>query len=373
MRILCHCQNLYGVGHFVRMHQIAVGLARDHDVYLVDGGRPVPRRRAPAEPRRIALPPLRRDAAGSIIAMDGPSAGRALARRARLLEEAASTIRPDVVIVEHYPFSKWELAAEIDALITTARRVNPMVRILCSVRDLVAQGHFDVVTDRYTERVLELLDRQFDALLVHSDPAFASLEDLFAGAASIPIPVHYTGYVVEPVAAPPHDAVAPWATASGGGTATTPYLAAVVEAFACVSRTGAVGETTLHVFQGPGAGARDADALTRAAAGAPVRIHRFSTEYAAWLQGAEFSVSHAGYNTTAALLRARVPAVVIRLAAFGLATVVHAVDAPDPSALAGAIARLRGAPRPSHHFDLDGVAATRRLVEDGFGGQTSTP
>ena len=43
MRVLCHAQHLSGVGHFVRMHAIASGLGRTHDVYLVDGGRRVPR------------------------------------------------------------------------------------------------------------------------------------------------------------------------------------------------------------------------------------------------------------------------------------------------------------------------------------------
>ena len=40
MRVLCHAQHLTGVGHFVIAHNIARGLAKGHDVYLVKGGRP---------------------------------------------------------------------------------------------------------------------------------------------------------------------------------------------------------------------------------------------------------------------------------------------------------------------------------------------
>lgn len=47
VRVLCHAQHFKGIGHFVRMHAIARGMSEAHDVYLVDGGRPVPRRPGP--------------------------------------------------------------------------------------------------------------------------------------------------------------------------------------------------------------------------------------------------------------------------------------------------------------------------------------
>jgi predicted glycosyltransferase len=107
-----------------------------------------------------------------------------------------------------------------------------------------------------------------------------------------------------------------------------------------------------------------------------VHVHPFSTDYAAWLQGAAFSISHAGYNTTTALLRARVPALVVpnprvsdqvlraaRLEAAGLAAVIEGGESPAPAPLAEAMGRLLSAPRPCHDLDFDGVAATRRFVE----------
>jgi predicted glycosyltransferase len=46
--------------------------------------------------------------AGRLSAAAGPaSAPGVLAERARMLAEAAERFRPDVVLIEHYPFSKW--------------------------------------------------------------------------------------------------------------------------------------------------------------------------------------------------------------------------------------------------------------------------
>jgi predicted glycosyltransferase len=57
-----------------------------------------------------------------------------LAERTRRLTEAATRIRPDVVLVDHYPFGRWELDAEIGGTITAARWANVGIRVVCSVR-----------------------------------------------------------------------------------------------------------------------------------------------------------------------------------------------------------------------------------------------
>lgn len=66
MRVLCHAQNFKGIGHFVRMHAIARGLAEAHEVYLVDGGRAVPHHPGPWPLRFIEVPRLTR-AEGAVV------------------------------------------------------------------------------------------------------------------------------------------------------------------------------------------------------------------------------------------------------------------------------------------------------------------
>ena len=378
MRVLCHAQHLTGVGHFVIAHNIARGLAKGHDVYLVKGGRPVPRRSALVEPRSISLPILHRSHDGQLVAEDGRGAGEVLARRAELLADAARDIRPDVVLVDHYPFSKWELQSEISAAITAARAANPRVQVVCSLRDIAPRTRYeDMTDDEHAARVVEFLGEWFDALLVHADPKFVRLEEHFSGAADVPVALTYTGFVTEslpPAPSAPHR----WAVASGGGADATAFLVSTIRAFRRLAASGVVGDMRLQVFCGLAARPSDRAALDQAAGSGPVDVHGFSPSFLGWLHGAALSMSRAGYNTTTALLRARVPAVVVpgprlsdqrpraqRLAAAGLAVVVDSDRETDTAEMADAMDRALSAPTTWHTFDLDGVAATRRFLESG--------
>jgi predicted glycosyltransferase len=122
VRVLCHAQHFKGIGHFVRMHAIARGMSEAHEVYLVDGGRPVPRRPGPIE--LIPLPRLVR-ARGLIVGLgtDAPVSSL-VEQRVRLLTQAVERIRPDAILVDIYPFSKWEVEEEITRMIAVARRLN---------------------------------------------------------------------------------------------------------------------------------------------------------------------------------------------------------------------------------------------------------
>ena len=121
MQVLCYAQHLTGVGHFVRMHTIAAALAARHDVHLVEGGRPFPRPAFDAEPARVSLPVLRRGAQGALDALDGGSVTAIVAERTEQLANAVAELRTDVLLVDHYPFSKWELSEEIEGAARMAK------------------------------------------------------------------------------------------------------------------------------------------------------------------------------------------------------------------------------------------------------------
>ncbi len=374
MRVLCYAQHLSGVGHFVRMEAIARGLAAGHEVRLVDGGRPVPRRDAGA-PARVALPVIHRGA-GGLVASDGGTLAAALAERAARLRRAVEQLRPDVVLVDHYPFSKWELEGEILAMLTAARRIEPRVRVLCSLRDIAPRtAHERPGEGTWEERVAARLAQHFDGVLVHADPTFTRIEEHVAAAATLPVPVHYTGFVAAEAAGDPLATAAPYAVLScGGGVRGLPFLRATLAAFAAAGAAGVLRGLRLRVF--PGLFASDADlAALRAAASADVDLEPFSPEFARVLAGSALSISRAGYNTTVQLLQAGIPAVVVpdagmsdqpprarRLAARGLAVVVEG-DPPDRAQLVAAIAAALTRPRAPHGLDLDGVEGTRAIVE----------
>jgi len=377
MRVFCYSQHLSGVGHFVRTHALACGLAEAHDVVLVDGGRSVPRFPAPPRLRLLPLPRIDRRA-GVVVPVGEERLSYGLREeRVRRLTAAVSDFAPDVVTIEHYPWSKWDLEEEILAVIGAARRARPGMRVVCSLRDVAPRTRHEAVSAaEYERRVLERLKAHFDAVLVHADPRLSRLDEHFTSGESLPVPWAYTGLVTTPeglVANPSNEP--PYAVLSaGGGARALPFLRVAIEAFRRLSARGELGALRLMVFSGlfmdPGA----LDALA-AVCGGPVTLRPFSPDFSAWLRWSELSISEAGYNTSVDLLAARVPAVLVpnpemsdqrfraeRMQAHGLAVVVVGAP-PAVEALETAIRRARSGLRPAHNFALHGVAETRRLLE----------
>ena len=381
MRIVHHAQHLTGVGNAVLPRVIADALACEHDVFLVDGGRFVPGPSRAVAANRVRLPVLQRARGIGLVGEHGEPADEVFARRATVLTTTVDEVRPDVVIVDHYPFSKWELESEIVGLIDAARRTNAGVRVVASLRDISARSRYEQMSDQeYGDRVTRLLGEQFDALVVHSDPSFLRLDDSFPYSGELPVPLTYSGFVVEPVPETPdvpEEALSgtPHAVLSTGGIESPEFLAAAVEAFGRVAASGALGEMRLHAFAALG-GDDVVPSLRDAGRGAPVTVHPFSESFTAFLHTAALSISRAGYNTSTALLRSRVPAVVVpstrvsdqsfraqRFADAGLAVVVSGHHDADPDVLARAIEAAIDRPRPMHTLDLDGARATRRIIE----------
>jgi predicted glycosyltransferase len=378
VRVLCHAQHFKGIGHFVRMHAIARGMSEAHDVYLVDGGRPVPRRPGPRPIELIPLPRLVR-AQGLIAGLgtDAPVASL-VEERIRLLTQAVERIRPDAILVDIYPFSKWEVEEEITRMIAVARRRNARVQVVTSLRDIVPMTlHEAAPPGLYEAGVLSRL-ASFDAILAHGDPRFARIEDYFDRAADVRIPVHYTGFV----AGTPSPLVKPVEPGSyavlscGGNTASLAFLLSSIEAFRGLRARGALGSMSLFVFPSPDASAAHVAALSAATCDGPFRLCEFTPDFDAWLAGSTLSISRCGYNTAVQLLQARVRSVLVpnpdstdqpprarRLVKLGLAAVIEGA-APPVEAIATAIEEAMALPPVEHSLDLDGVAATQTILEE---------
>ena len=133
---------------------------------------------------------------------------------------------------------------------------------------------------------------------------------------------------------------------------------------------------SLFVFPSPDAGAADVAALSAATSDGPFQLCEFTPDFDAWLAGSALSISRCGYNTAVQFLQARVRSVLVpnpdnsdqpprarRLAKLGLATVIEGA-APPVEAIATAIEEAMARPPVEHALDLDGVAATQRMLEE---------
>jgi predicted glycosyltransferase len=366
LSVLIYAQALSGVGHYVRSFEIARALSRGHDVRLVDGGRYVPRP-AEHEVQRLELPRMVRGAAGLAPLLPDQRLDQLMAQRARALQVAVASFRPQVLIIEHYPFSKWDLESELLTFMAAARAACPHLLVVCSLRDIVRQTRFEHCSaEHYVAEVLRLVERDFDAIMIHGEERLTPLGASFAGAAALRVPIGYTGIVAERLTEA-NAATSPYLlVSSGGGSDPLQLASAVRAALASQSASRLLDEYRLIVCEGLSA----ASALPSTA-----DVRAFAPDFLRLLSGASLSISYAGYNTCANLLstgrRALLavhPAMSDQAPRAALmqslndARVVAAKDwAPRP--LAQLIQHALAAPLPNIEINLDGAERSAAFIE----------
>ncbi|MGD8267624.1 MAG: glycosyltransferase [Desulfobacterales bacterium] len=378
MKLIVYCQHVLGVGHFFRTLEICRALA-GHDIVLVSGGPPTPAN-LPANVRRRQLPELVMDR--DFQNLHSP-AGRRLEtvrdERRRQLQAIFREEAPDAFLVELYPIGRKAFRFELDPLLAEidAGRL-PACKVVCSVRDILVEKENAA---KHESRAVDILNRQFDALLVHADPRVVRLEETFGQLAAIRIPVVYTGFVAAKAVPVPDPGA--WRrsqdvaddqrlvlASAGGGAVGFDLLDAVSQA---VDRLQTRYPVVLQAFTGPFMANAQAAELARRQT-AIRRFNRFSEDFTTWLQVADATVSMAGYNTCMNLLTARPPALVYpfeqnreqglrarRLAARGALQVLQGRDL-EPARLAERLAGIMGQSPSPTTIDTDGAACTARWL-----------
>jgi predicted glycosyltransferase len=313
--LLFYCQHSLGMGHLVRSLALAASLAGRFRVVLLNGGK-LPRRLAvPRGVEVVNLPPLGLDSEGRIVSRDGRrTAERARELRRRIVVETYRRLRPRVVLVELFPFGRKKFADELLPLLEAARGEKtrrPLV--CCSLRDILVGKRAE--QQKHDARAVDTANRYFDAVLVHSDPAFARLEESLGSFGALAVPVHHTGFVL-----PEHEPSKDGATkvegqilvSAGGGLVGETLFRAAVDAYTLLRETE---DLTMKIVTGPflpeGAW-RSLRESARRVRGLSVR--RFVPDLCAEMRGSAASVSQCGYNTALDVLRAGVPALVVPFA-----------------------------------------------------------
>ncbi|MET0460839.1 MAG: glycosyltransferase [Ilumatobacteraceae bacterium] len=319
-RVLFHCQHSLGLGHLVRSLALAGCLAEHFDVTLLNGGRLPAGTIVPPGVELVDLPSLGHDAGHRLVSQEpGRSVDDVCAARRALVLDAFEQIRPDVVVVELYPFGRRKFEFELLPLLeaATARADRPLV--VSSVRDILV-GRDD--GGRHDERARQRADRYLDAVLVHSDPRFARFEESFRPSTPLAVPVHHTGFVV-PSRSPsgttptaPRGWMLPRVLVSVGGGMVGDDLLSTAAAAAPVvrARTGLTTTLVAGPFL-PDLARRRLHELvvTEPALTVLDRVDDLCAE----IGRSAASVSQAGYNTTMDVLRAGRPAIVVPYAAAG--------------------------------------------------------
>lgn len=366
LRVLFYVQHLSGVGHYVRTLEIAKAMSRHHQVWMLDGGQPVPRPDF-GQIQKLPLPRIqRRD--GKLVSVEG--SGRieqTMTARKETLAVAIARIRPQVVVVEHYPFSKWELTDEVNYMLATALAANPRVRVVSSVRDIPLQTRHEACSPtQYADAVVQRLNDQFDALMVHSDPRLARLDAFFPAADRIRIPVEHTGIVAESLALP-GGTEKTIIVSAGGGKDAVGLLDCASAAWRRLRGAGMLEGYRMLLFGELGtseAQAAPADGIERLP---------FSASYLQSMQSCSLSISCAGYNTCANILSTGCRAILVPNVAMsdqiarakimrGLGIHMIEQSQPAPKVMAESILNCLEYSTPHYEADLNGANRSAALI-----------
>ncbi|ESR25729.1 glycosyltransferase family protein [Lutibaculum baratangense] len=373
MKALIYVQHLLGSGQAVRMAGLAAALSEAGvETVLATGSR---------------LPPFARDGTYEVVELPFARARNALAsavvddrgtviddrwrsrRRARLLH-LFEDIRPDLLVIEGWPFGQRHFDFELNDLVAAARQREAPPLVVCALADAVPFAGDGSVEAGIIERIRNGID----LVLVNGDPRFLPFKASFDAAGEIEDGLLYTGYVHLGEDAP--------STAGPDGAGEI--------LVSCGS--GAVGDLllTTALKARPLSGARDLRwrlligndmddlMLSRLASEAPpgVVVERARRDFPNLLKRARLSVSQAGYNTVADLLASGCPGVLVpfarggeteqtlRAAALARAGAAIAVEEFNlsPSRLAAAVDTALTLERHDLGVKLDGLRESVRQL-----------
>ncbi len=304
---LFYCQHSLGIGHLTRSFALTEALREHFEVVFLNGG-PLPEGiRVPSGVRIVDLPPLGMDDGHTVVSRSAElDVDAARAQRRQRLVEAATTLKPALLIVELFPFGRKKFAGEILPMIRAARARG--ARIVCSLRDILVDARPD--QQKHDDRARWLAQRYFDAVLVHADPTLARLEDSFRPRKPLTLPVFTTGYVLPerrddtPVRRDRHVLVS-----AGGGKVGGPLFEAAIAAQA---RLWPQRQLRMRLICGPFLPEAQWQWLKgKTVAQTGVELVRHVPDMVGEMRRAALSISQCGYNTALDVLSADVPSLMV--------------------------------------------------------------
>ncbi len=372
-RVFFYVQHLLGIGHVFRALRIARGLREaGFAVDLVLGGVPVSGLDL-SDFNVIQLLPLKAGPQGFselVTATGEPADATIKAHRETQLLAAYAECRPDVVLIEAFPFGRRQVRFELMPFLQAIHASSPRPRVFSSIRDILQES-------RKPERARETVDalqRYFDGVIVHGDPRLARLEETFPLTSEIAQMLHYSGIVApqmpSPDVSPSH--VADVVISAGGGA----VGAGLIEAAIAAKPLTSLPSSRWLAVTGPYIEDSTFDRLALLGQAADVTVERFVPDLTSVLTHARLSVSQAGYNTVADVLVAGCKSVFIPFARGGETEqtrrahllreqgvgITLAEECLEPSALASAIDQAIALPIAAIKLDADGAAKTATIL-----------
>jgi predicted glycosyltransferase len=318
-KILFYCQYHLGMGHLVRSVEVMRSLATEFQICFVKGGTDVEGLDLPPNIEKVALPALLSENRKLKVADPAQNLEEVKQQRTETLLNTFDRFQPDCLVIEGYPFKKYQFEFESIPLLERVKASRRNVKVVCSLRDVVmAQPYRD--RNEVIAKTCQRLNQYFDLLLIHSDPQFHRLEESFPAVGDIHCSIQYTGFVAQSLsesAVWTHEDIVdlnrnqPMILVSvGGGQLGHDLLEATVAASPILAEH--LPQYHLQVFTGPFIPAEQFETLEKAAAGQRnLTLRKFTPQLLAYMQKANLSISLGGYNTTMNILRTGVNSMIL--------------------------------------------------------------
>ncbi|WP_299551025.1 glycosyltransferase [uncultured Tateyamaria sp.] len=301
MQVTIVVTHLLGTGHLARALTLGRAFVEAGDaVTIVSGGKPVPHFDSTGL-SLVQLPPLQSNGTDflTLLTETGDVASDAyLAARQTILVDHLKEQTPDVLITELFPFGRRTLKAEFQALLEASDGLPSRPLILSSIRDILAPPSKPAKA-AFAD---QLVNRFYDAVLVHSDPEVVPLENSWPVSDMLQRKLRYTGFVAPP--APDTDVPSNYEilVSAGGGA-----VGDKVFETACAAAELDPGRPWRFLV----GGGNTRSTLWTDRAPANVTVEGPRADFRDLLAAATASVSMCGYNTALDVLQTGVPAIFI--------------------------------------------------------------
>ncbi len=384
--LLFYCQHSLGMGHLVRSFALAEALEEGFDVTFLNGG-PLPKGMTPPKGINVVnLPALGTEGPdGMLRSRDSRySVEHAMRVRCKTLLDMFAKTQPAVVLIELFPFGRKKFAFELVPLLEAARSHPSQPKIVCSLRDILVNRGGEKQL-KHDNRARDQLEKYFDAVLVHTDPGFARLEESFQPSNPLRVSVHYTGFVASlematRVKTPPARGIV---VSAGGGIVGAPIFRAALDAQQDLWEKDKI---PMKIITGPFLPEPDWQELNEKAFGRKgLELLRYTPDFRDIIATAFLSVSQCGYNTAMDILRSRIPALIIpyeegtqseqldraeRLQKLGIVRILRQAKL-NGETFSGAVRSLMKFHPEPHNLDLNGARNTLRILREVVAGSTA--
>jgi predicted glycosyltransferase len=313
-RVLAYSHDGYGLGHLRRNLRILSGLRRQRpDVQgaLVTGAKSAERLVAPFGMRCVPLPSVVKVANGRyVVEGAATSLEEVMRQRSDVLVDAVHHFRPDLLLVDRYP---WGMHGELAGALGVYAAERPGAPAVLGLRDILdspavirsewrAQGHSQAIRETY-QTVLCYGDQSvYDPIREYGLPGDVAER------------IRFTGYLADELLAADalevrhrHDAAGRrLAVCTLGGGKDAAFIARSF--LAAVEHLRGDGWSGV-LITGPYMATEDIERLRQAASG--VHVVEMVDDLPSYLAAADAVACMGGYNTTCEVLALAVPAVII--------------------------------------------------------------